>query len=78
MRAGDMVRYTYFGKEGVEFNILPSPVCLESKNFAIKLSLYKFLKIMKLLKHLGLVFDKIDPCKFTEIIYGTHIVLLSS
>ena len=72
-----MIRYSYLG-EGVEFFILPSPICLKSKNFAIKLLFNKVLKVMKFLKNFRLVFDQIDPREFIEVIDKTHIIFLSA
>jgi hypothetical protein len=68
----------YFRKEGIELFIFSSPVCLHGFDFTIEESLNKVLKLMEFLKNLRLKLKEIYPCKLTEIIDKTHIILISS
>jgi hypothetical protein len=73
-----MMRDAKLGEEGSKLLILVSPIRLNNKDFSIKLPLNKVLKISKLLKHLRLELDEINPSEFTEIINKANIIFLST
>jgi hypothetical protein len=73
-----MMRDAKLGEEGSKLLILVSPIRLNNKDFLIKLPLNKVLKISKLLKHLRLELDEINPGEFTEIINKANIIFLST
>lgn len=68
VRARNMVRDAYFLKERIELLVFITPICLDRKNFTIKLAFNHSLKAMKAIKNFRFVFNKIDPHEFTEII----------
>jgi hypothetical protein len=65
-------------KKRIKSLIFSSPITLHSKDFLIELSLYHGLKILKLMKNIRLVLNKIDPGKFTKIINEAYIIAISS
>jgi hypothetical protein len=76
MRTEHMMNNANIG-EGVKLSVFASPIGLNDKNFAMKLSLNKDLKILKLLKHFRFKFNEINPCEFNEIIHKTNIIFIS-
>jgi hypothetical protein len=74
--AGNMMGYTYAFEEGVQGLILPSPIGLNSTNFAIKLSFNKILKITKTLKNFRLMTQKVDPSELAIIVNKTDIIIM--
>ena len=76
MRTRNMMCNSYFLKERIKFLIFTSPICLHSNNFSVKLSFNKLLEVEKHFKHIGPIFKKENPCKFTKIINETYIVLI--
>jgi hypothetical protein len=71
------MRYANLAKEGVEFLILASPISLNSYDFPIKSPFNELLEFMKFLKYLRFITKKINPNKFTMIIYEAHIIFVS-
>jgi hypothetical protein len=78
MRTRNMVRYANALEKGIKLLILAPPISLHGYNFLIKHPFNKVLKITKALKHLRFMLNEIDPCKFAEIIYKTHIIFKPS
>jgi hypothetical protein len=70
--------YPYSLEEGIKLLILSSPIRLHSNNFLIKETFNMMLKIMKFLKHIRFLFQKIYLSEFAIIINKTHIVLIST
>jgi hypothetical protein len=51
---------------------------LDSKNLLVKESHNEILEIKKILEHLRLVLEKIDPSEFAKIINEANIVFIST
>jgi hypothetical protein len=73
-----MVRYSNKLEKRIQGLVLATPVSLHSEDFAIKLPLYKMLKIMKVLKDLRLMPQEINPGELTIIINKAYIVSFAS
>jgi hypothetical protein len=73
-----MVRDPNFLEEGIEFLLLTTLVRLYSKNFHIKETFNKSLKLTKFLENLILVLKQIYPSKLTKIINKTDIIFVTS
>ena len=67
-----------FPKERIEFFIFASPICLNCKNFPIKLSLNKFLEILKNREDIRFELEEINPGKLAIVINKTNIVFIPS
>jgi hypothetical protein len=78
MRIGDMMGNPYPLEKGIKRLIFTSPIGLSSKNFVVKLTFHKTLKIMKALEDLRFMMQKTDPCEFTVVINKTNIIVVSS
>jgi hypothetical protein len=74
MRARYMMDNAKLVEEWIKLEVLASLIRSYGKDLAIKLSLNKSLKILKLLKHIRFKFDKINPCEFTKIIHKANII----
>jgi hypothetical protein len=76
IRTRYVMRDPHDAEERVKSLILTSPFRLNSFNFPYKHSFNEALKLFKELKHLGFLTKKINPSKFTEIIYETNTKFL--
>ena len=74
--ARNVMTYTNFMKEGIKFLIFTTPVGLHCYNFGIKAALNQLLEVEKDLIDIGAILKKVNPCKFTEIINKTYIILI--
>jgi len=77
MRARHVMHDANFSKKRIKSLIFYSPITLHSKDFLIELSFYHGLKILKLMKNIRLVLNKIDPGKFAKIINEAYIIAIS-
>jgi hypothetical protein len=66
--AGDVMGDTHTMKEGCKYLVLPSPIGLNGKDFLVEEAFHKILKLMKFMKHIGFIFQEINPSKFVKII----------
>jgi hypothetical protein len=55
-------------KEGSQFVVFTTPICLHTQQFMIKKTLNMSLEVMKFLKDIRLMFKEIDPCELGKII----------
>jgi hypothetical protein len=72
--ARDMMKNTNLLKIGIKLLILATPVCLNNKDFLIKLPFYQILKVTEFLEYFRLVLQQVNLDKFTKIINKTDII----
>jgi hypothetical protein len=52
----------------------PPPVGLDSKNFLVEETFHELLKLMKLMKHIRIIFQEINPGIFAKVINKRDII----
>jgi hypothetical protein len=65
-------------KEGMEFLILSTPICLDMYDFSIQKMFNMFLELKEYIIDIGFVFKQVEPSKTTVSINKTYIKTMST